>query len=121
GGSSVAAAPSSSPPPAMSSSNSLMDDMLLLDTDDPIQSVAAPPAQPAGLLAPMQVTTAQVGAMWSSLPSERKVQMQTSVGSCQELMMRLQNSLNVAPVEIIGMEAIAAGRVLPGNEPCFLH
>ena len=25
------------------------------------------------------------------------------------------------PVEIIGTEGIAAGRVLPGTDPCFLH
>lgn len=55
------------------------------------------------------------------LPSERRVQIETSIGSCQELMMRLQTSLNIFPVEIIGSEGIAAGRVLPGNDPCFLH
>jgi hypothetical protein len=33
----------------------------------------------------------------------------------------MQSAVNVQPVEIIGMEAIAAGRVLPGNDPIILH
>jgi len=101
-------------------------DMLLLDMEDsgpapvavPVQQA---PVQPAPLLGPLQVTTAQVAAMWPQLASERAAQIHTSLGSCQEMMFRLQNAVNVSPVEIIGMEGIAAGRVLPGNEPCFLH
>mmetsp|Transcript_84403 Transcript_84403/g.149296 ORF Transcript_84403/g.149296 Transcript_84403/m.149296 type:complete len:951 (+) Transcript_84403:100-2952(+) len=92
----------------------------LLDMDDLVSTPVAQPAlQP--VLGPLQVTTAQVGATWGQLATERRVQLQTSIGNCQEMMSRLQSSLNVAPVEIIGMEGIAAGRVLPGNDPCFLH
>mmetsp|Transcript_22316 Transcript_22316/g.51701 ORF Transcript_22316/g.51701 Transcript_22316/m.51701 type:complete len:939 (+) Transcript_22316:78-2894(+) len=98
-------------------------DMLLLDMDDALAAPAAPPAsapmQP--LLGPLQVTTAQVGATWPQLANERIVQMHTSIGTCQEMMLRLQSAVNVSPVEIVGTEGIAAGRVLPGNEPCFLH
>ncbi|CAE7657892.1 unnamed protein product, partial [Symbiodinium microadriaticum] len=77
--------------------------------------------QQPSILGPLQVTTAQVAATWPQLASERIVQMHTSVGSCQEMMLRLQGAVNVSPVEIVGMEGIAAGRVLPGNDPCFLH
>jgi hypothetical protein len=45
----------------------------------------------------------------------------TTIMNCQELMQRLHQRLNVFPVEIIGTEGIAAGRALPGNDPCFLH
>jgi hypothetical protein len=83
---------------------------------------AAPAAPtPAPLLGPLQMTTQQVGAMWGQLPSERKAMMQTSMASCQEMMQRLQMHLHVQTVDIIGQEGIAAGRVLPGNDPCFLH
>merc|ERR1712151_788641 len=89
----------------------------------PMQPTSAPPppAQAAHILGPLQVTTAQVGGMWGQLPSQREAQLSTSIGTCQEMMVRLQTKLNVHPVEIIGMEGIAAGRVLPGNDPCFLH
>lgn len=81
----------------------------------------APPAPAPPLLAPYPVSIQQVGQMWAQLPSERRVQIQTSVTSCQELMTRLQASMNVHPVQIIGEEGIAAGRVTPGTDPCFLH
>ncbi|CAJ1360990.1 unnamed protein product, partial [Effrenium voratum] len=92
--------------------------------------VGAPASQPPAqapepaqvqLLGPLQVTTAQVAQTWPQLASERSVQMATSIGNCEELMFRMQSALNVSPVQIIGMEGIAAGRVLPGSEPCFLH
>eukprot|EP00928_Gymnodinium_smaydae_P010252 TRINITY_DN13848_c0_g2_i1.p1 TRINITY_DN13848_c0_g2~~TRINITY_DN13848_c0_g2_i1.p1 ORF type:complete len:194 (-),score=50.31 TRINITY_DN13848_c0_g2_i1:118-669(-) len=85
-------------------------------------SQAAPAAQPpAPILAPLQVTTQQVGGMWGSLPTERRVQIPSSVVSCQDMMLRLQRGANIHPVEIIGNEGIAAGRVLPGTDACFLH
>jgi len=80
-----------------------------------------PQAGAASPLAPLQATTAQLGAVWGQLPSERRVQVPTSSGSCQDMMLRLQNGLNVNLVEIIGTEGLAAGRVLPGSDPCFLH
>lgn len=49
------------------------------------------------------------------------MQLQTTIGNCQEMMNRFRQSLNVHPVEIIGMEGIAAGQVQPGTDPCFLH
>merc|ERR1712217_853701 len=97
------------------------DDLLMLDMGAGGSSSSAPVQAPAHILAPMQVTTAQVGQTWGSLASERKIQIATSIGSCQDLMQRLQSGVNVHPVQIIGMEGIAAGRVLPGNDPCFLH
>eukprot|EP00931_Biecheleriopsis_adriatica_P115082 TRINITY_DN90918_c0_g1_i1.p1 TRINITY_DN90918_c0_g1~~TRINITY_DN90918_c0_g1_i1.p1 ORF type:complete len:958 (+),score=192.95 TRINITY_DN90918_c0_g1_i1:146-3019(+) len=117
GGSSAPQQTSAAPSPSPSAG-----DMLLLDMEGVAPSPPAASApQPAQLLGPLQATTAQVGSMWGQLASERRVQMQTSLGNCQEMMMRLQSSLNVSPVEIIGSEGIAAGRVLPGNDPCFLH
>merc|ERR1719378_228600 len=82
---------------------------------------AAPAVQPGPYLAPLQVTTGQVGQMRGTLATERKIQVPTSMSSCQELMNRLQKVFNVHPVEIIGTEGIAAGRVLPGNDPVFFH
>merc|ERR1719287_83661 len=84
-------------------------------------STPSPAAPPPPFLGPLQVTTAQVGQHWQQLPTERKLQMATSMGSCQDMMGRFQGAVNVHPVEIIGTEGIAAGRVLPGNDPVFLH
>lgn len=123
GGSATGNSNAATSPPA-AASTSLVDDMLLLDMDSSPPSAPVQPPQtmiPQPILGPLQVTTAQVGAMWPQLPSERRVQMLTSVGNCQEMMVRLQQHVNVSPVEIIGMEGIAAGCVLPGNDPCFLH
>jgi len=108
------------------------DDMLLLDMGmgdsgsdllGASTTVSPPAPQMAPFLGPITVTTAQVGAMWQQLPTERRMQLNTSMASCKDMMSRLQNSLNVSPVEIIGMEGIAAGRVLSsqGNDPVFLH
>merc|ERR1712113_973883 len=78
-----------------------------MGTVAPIMQMQLSPPAPQPLLGP--------------LPTERRAQLQTSILNCQELMQRLTASLNVHPVEIIGMEGIAAGRVLPGNDPCFLY
>lgn len=129
--------------PSPAASPSMSDDLMLIDMGGSAPAAPPPPApapvaqqpqmfaqmQPAApaaaaagpILGPLQTTTAQVGGMWASLPSERRVQMATSCGTPQDMMQRLQQCANVMPVEIIGMEGIAAGRVLPGNEPCFLH
>lgn len=119
------------PPPPPARPAAPVDDMLLLDmgsSDTGTDLLGAPtnvsppaPAQTSPFLGPLSVTTAQVGGMWNQLASERRMQIQTSIGNCKEMMMRLQNAVNVNPVEIIGMEGIAAGRVLPGNDPVFLH
>lgn len=96
----------------------------LLDLEGMGTATAAPaaPTMPAApMLAPYPVNIQQVGQMWGQLPTERSMHIQTSVTTCQELMTRLQVSMNVHPVEIIGMEGIAAGRVVPGTDPCFLH
>jgi len=87
----------------------------------PVMQMQPSAPVPPALLGPLPVTTQQLGAMWGQLPTEQSVQLQTSILNCQELMQRLSASMNVHPVEIIGMEGIAAGRVLPGNDPCFLH
>lgn len=113
-------APAAAPAPASSASGDLMGLGDLMGDAAPA-APAAPPAPAVSPLSPLQVTTAQVGQMWGTLPIEKRVQLQTSIGSCQELMQRLQQRLNVHPVEIIGMEGIAAGRVQPGTDPCFLH
>jgi len=122
------------PAPSPSTDN----DMLLLDMGSasapapppPPQSFQPAPAfnqqtlqnvQPSAILAPLQVTISQIGGMWGQLPAERRVQVQTSLLNCKDMMVRLQNALNVYPVEVRGVEGIAAGRVLPGNDPCFLH
>jgi AP-4 complex subunit epsilon-1 len=112
------------PPPAATTS----DDMLLLDMgldggSDLLgaSTTVAQPAPPAPFLGPLSVTTQQVGATWNQLATERRMQIQTSMSTPQDMMGRMQNSVNVQAVEIIGMEGIAAGRVLPGNDPVFLH
>jgi AP-4 complex subunit epsilon-1 len=84
-------------------------------------AVASLPVAAPSLLGPLQMTTQQVGAMWGQLAAERRVMIQTSMANCQEFMRRLQTHLNVQQVDIIGVEGIAAGRVLPGNDPCFFH
>lgn len=113
------------PPAVPKSPAAPVDDLMLLDMGEaspPSQAPSPTPAAPSQpILGPLQVTTAQVGSTWGSLASEQKVSMQTSCATPQDLMMRFQTQLNVQPVEIIGMEGIAAGRVLPANTPCFLH
>lgn len=113
------------PPPAKPAGGVDMLDMLDMGSSDPSPDLllGSPTnvSPPAPFLGPLQVSTAQVGQMWGRLASERKMQLQTSMGSCQDMMSRMQSAVNVQPVEIIGMEAIAAGRVLPGNDPVFLH
>lgn len=125
------AGPSAGPPPPAAPapaaptapSAGLGNDLLLLDmtADAPPPPPPAAPQAPVQILAPLQITTAQLGGMWRQLPSERRVQLQTPVRTCQDMMARFQSFLNVHPVEIIGTEGIAAGRVLPGQDPCFLH
>jgi len=122
-GAALASAPAPSP-------QGVADDMLLLDMGESASAptpnlLGGPPqAQPsmaAPILGPLPTTTAQVGQMWAQLASERRLQIGTSLQTSQAMMERLQTRVNVHPVQIIGMEGIAAGRVLPGNEPCFLH
>jgi len=118
---------SPAPPPAQASASppAAASNDLLLDMGSDLlgaPTTSAPPAAaPQHFLGPLSVTTQQVGGMWQTLATERKLQMQTSMSSCQDMMQRFQKSLNVQPVEIIGTEGIAAGRVLPGNDPVFLH
>lgn len=122
GGGGAVSTPAPTPAKAAGGSSSGADDLMLLDLGDSSSPpMATPPAAPAPLLAPLPCSTAQVGQSWGTLPSERRVQFVTSCSTPQDMMMRLQSQMNVHPVEIIGMEGIAAGRVLPGNEPCFLH
>lgn len=122
GGGGSVSAPAPMPAKAAGGSSSGADDLMLLDLGySSSPPMAMPPAVPAPLLAPLPCSTAQVGQSWGTLPSERRVQFVTSCATPQDMMMRLQSQMNVHPVEIIGMEGIAAGRVLPGNEPCFLH
>jgi len=124
-GSAPAPAPakaSAAPPPSSASNDMLnMMDMGsdLLGAPTTVAPQAAAPAAP--FLGPLQVTTAQVGQAWQTLATERRLQINTSIGSCQVMMTRFQSIMNVHPVEIIGTEGIAAGRVLPGNDPVFLH
>lgn len=138
-GGGAASAPAAAPTPA--AAHAVHDDILLLDMADaapapaaPPQTTAPPPPPPAAplglpvqqtppqaILGPLQATIAQVGAMWGQLTVERRMQLQSSVGSCQEMMLRLQNSLHVHTVEIRGTEGIAAGLVLATNDACLLH
>mmetsp|Transcript_55129 Transcript_55129/g.129064 ORF Transcript_55129/g.129064 Transcript_55129/m.129064 type:complete len:1085 (+) Transcript_55129:145-3399(+) len=121
----VPAQPTPQPPPPMPPQDDLAS---LLGGSMPAPQQPLPPAEipqqppmPTHILGPLQVSTPQVGQVWGSLASERKASLNTSAQSWQELMGRMQQRLNVFPVEVIGMEGICAGRVLPGNDPCFLH
>mmetsp|Transcript_60097 Transcript_60097/g.143211 ORF Transcript_60097/g.143211 Transcript_60097/m.143211 type:complete len:1071 (+) Transcript_60097:145-3357(+) len=128
-----APAPSQAPAPPQQPVSAPADDLSgLLGAPTPAAPVQAqPPPQPELLpqqplapqpiLGPMQVTTPQVGQVWGTLASERKASLQTSAPNWQELMGRMQARLQVHPVEVIGAEGICAGRILPGNDPCFLH
>lgn len=122
GGDGGAPVPSTSPAAAQVQTS---DDLNLIDFgSSPQADVPAPasiPVAPTSPLAPLQVSTQQVGQQWGSLPPEQVVQIATSCTSCQDMMTRLQARLNVHPVQVIGTEGICAGRVLPGNDPCFLH
>jgi len=116
-------------PPATSVVTSAANDLLDMGMGDSgcdllgAATVVTPaaPTPPVHFLGPLAVTTQQVGANWQQLPTERRLQLQTSMSTCKDMMNRLQNSVNVHPVEIIGMEGIAAGQVLPNNGPVFLH
>lgn len=105
-------------------------DMDMLSLDLPSQpattltsapSIPSVPQQPAPLLVPLQITTAQVGQTWASLANERKSRISTSLKTIPEMMQRLQSGVNIHPVEIIGMEGIAAGQVSASGSPCYLH
>merc|ERR1719352_1417361 len=89
------------PAPAPAKPAAPADDLLLLDMGGPTPAPPAAPAAPSApamggdllgglmggapaapastpLLGPLQVSTAQVGQMWGSLATERKVSLQTS-------------------------------------------
>jgi hypothetical protein len=50
---------------------------------------------------------------------EQKMTISTRIASCPDLLAAMQAHLNVHPVEIIGVEGIAAGTSAAG--PCFIH
>eukprot|EP00746_Dinoflagellata_sp_MGD_P089116 gnl/MRDRNA2_/MRDRNA2_35201_c0_seq1.p1 gnl/MRDRNA2_/MRDRNA2_35201_c0~~gnl/MRDRNA2_/MRDRNA2_35201_c0_seq1.p1 ORF type:complete len:459 (+),score=106.12 gnl/MRDRNA2_/MRDRNA2_35201_c0_seq1:222-1598(+) len=120
-------APSSAPPAPPPAKSAPADDMLdMLSLDMPSEPAQAAPTQsapsvPAPILVPLQITTAQVGQTWASLANEKKLRINTTIQSVAEMMQRLQRSVNVHPVEIIGVEGIAAGQVGLGGTPCYLH
>lgn len=83
---------------------------------------AAPqaPQTPQFAVQPLVITTQELGSRWGTLPAERKVRLQTTMKNCEELMSRVKSGMNMHPVQIIGMEGLAAGQG-PGAVPCFLH
>jgi len=115
GGGGAPPAPASSPAPAASGAPDLLGGLAGLD------STPTPAPAPQPLLTPLQVTIQQVGQAWGQLPIERKVQFQTSISTCPDMMNRLRSNMNVAVVQIIGMEGIAAGQTPDGSNPVFLH
>mmetsp|Transcript_23436 Transcript_23436/g.43151 ORF Transcript_23436/g.43151 Transcript_23436/m.43151 type:complete len:1067 (-) Transcript_23436:48-3248(-) len=112
------------PPPPMQPQDdlaSLLGGSAPAPVQPPPPEIPQQPPMPSHILGPLQVSTPQVGQVWGTLASERKASLNTSAQSWQDLMGRMQQRLNVFPVEVIGVEGICAGRVLPGNDPCFLH
>lgn len=68
------------------------------------------------------ITTPVFGEHWKTLKCEKKVLVApTTVGSPAEFMTRVEKQLNISPIQIIGQEAIAAGRVaVPNAEKLIL-
>ena len=74
----------------------------------------AVPLSVADLLRPAAMSTPQYGNYWKQHSSEQKFQVRpTSVKSCPEYMAKIKSE-NIAPVETIGVENIAAGKLVSG-------
>jgi len=93
---------------------------------DMLGETAPPPVQPQPqqqipLLSPLQITMQQYGPLWQQLPYAQRLQVHTSLPSTQDMLMRMQMKLSAHPVQVIGAEGIAAGRMFPANDPVLLH
>jgi hypothetical protein len=82
------------------------------------------PLSIADVLRAAPMSTPQYGGFWKQHGSEQKFQIKpTSVKASQEYMARIKAE-NVAPVETIGVENIAAAKLVSGstvNLYCFVH
>ena len=68
------------------------------------------------------MVTREYGAKWVTLGQEVKGAVRPSrAQSMQQVMDGLRTRLALHPVEIIGMEGIAAGEVLGTREPVLVH
>lgn len=70
-------------------------------------------------LQPLQISIDEVGAQWGTLPHEQTVSTQTNAMNCEGLVQNLTQSLNVGLVQIIGDEAICAGKA--NHNKLFVH
>ncbi|CAD7971328.1 unnamed protein product [Amoebophrya sp. A120] len=75
------------------------------------------------VLTPFAIKIDQLGAEWGTLPAERSVAVRLgpSVPTCDVLVQKLEQTLGVGRVEIIGQEAMLAGQTISGNAKVFLH
>eukprot|EP00743_Colponemidia_sp_Colp-15_P002166 GILK01002351.1.p1 GENE.GILK01002351.1~~GILK01002351.1.p1 ORF type:complete len:1062 (-),score=193.43 GILK01002351.1:67-3252(-) len=73
-------------------------------------------------LTPAALTTAQFGSSWGGHNEEKRfVISPSSVHSPDEFMNRVRSRLMIQPVEVIGVEAIAAGKRVGSNDLCLVH
>lgn len=71
---------------------------------------------------PQQITTPQFGQLWPAHPAEWKGQAYSACGDKpQAFMQLLAGSFQLHPVEIIGMECIACGKLVGSEFTVLVH
>eukprot|EP00397_Hematodinium_sp_SG-2012_P004969 GEMP01004985.1.p1 GENE.GEMP01004985.1~~GEMP01004985.1.p1 ORF type:complete len:979 (+),score=207.70 GEMP01004985.1:87-3023(+) len=86
---------------------------------DPAVNASVAPVSP---LIPLVISTQEIGTQWASLPVELTSHFpNTKFVTCRQMVDRLQSILRVREVEIIGTEAITAGKIMQTRGRCFLH
>jgi len=89
-------------------------DILMLE-NDVLKAIPLPP------LGPLPISAGEFGVKWGQLAAQRSVRFQTSLVTTSDLMVRMQSKLNIHHVETIGVESIAAGRLIDGDDPVLVH
>jgi len=106
---------SSVTPAGLGASMSMESQDILMLENDVLKAIPLPP------LGPLPISAGEFGVKWGQLAAQRSVRFQTSLVSTSDLMVRMQSKLNTHHVETIGVESIAAGRVIDGDDPVLLH
>ena len=76
------------------------------------------------LLRPNPIATPQFGQMWQTGHSAEK---KSTIAPCEvaadpnSYMGRIETKLNISPVQTIGMECIASGKLVGSNVTCLVH
>ena len=80
------------------------------------------PLSPYELMRPQPITTAQFGQLWPAHPAEWKGQAYSACGDKPQAFMQLMvGSFQLHPVEIIGMECIACGKLVGSDITVLVH